>query len=188
MESRLEKAKNGDIDAFTELFEPLRGKVHAVAYRVGGPDLAEDIVMDTFLYAWKALPKLRRSGALSSWLCQIARNRSLDLLRQRKHTVTLETTAPDGMPHQRDISDRDHMPSEAAARKDDVEAVQVAMQQLSEQHQTVLQLRHVDELSYAEIAAATNVSIGTVMSRLFNARKLLRAFFNAQSVRGQSTA
>ena len=179
--SLLEKAKNGDMDAFAALFEPLRRKVHAVAYRITGPDLAEDVVMDTFLHAWKALPKLRRGGALSSWLCRIAHNRSLDLLRRRSRLVTLETTGTESTPHQRDIPDLDNLPDEVSARRDDLLAIQRAMQQLSAPHRTILQLRHVDELSYAEIAAATGVSVGTVMSRLFHARRKLRDLFEADS-------
>ena len=52
----LRRARRGDIDAFAELFDPLRGRIYAVAYRYVGPADAEDVVMDTFVQAWQALP------------------------------------------------------------------------------------------------------------------------------------
>lgn len=181
MASLFEQARDGDMDAFAALFEPLRSKVHAVAYRVAGPDLAEDVVMDTYLHAWKALPKLRKPGALSSWMCRIARNRSLDMLRQRRRLVSLECCDDDGHTHQRDIPDDSMRPDWLQVRHDDLAAVRRAMQQLSETQRSVLQMRHIDELSYAEIASASGVSIGTVMSRLFHARRRLRAAFVDES-------
>ncbi len=175
------KARDGDINAFTALFEPLRKKMHAVAYRLVGPDLAEDVVMDTYIYAWKALPGLRRDNALSAWLCRIARNRALDLIRKQKHTVSLDIKNEDGNSVERDIPDLDHSPADKTMRHDDLRILHYAMSQLSESHQTILKMRHIDELSYAEIAAATGISKGTVMSRLFHARKHIKSIFMEQT-------
>lgn len=188
MTSLFEKARNGDIEAFTELFEPLRKKIHAVAYRLIGPDLAEDVVMDTYLHAWKSLPRLRRNSALSAWLCQIARNRAIDMIRSRKKSVTLEICNENGVSHERDIPDTSRQPAEEAMRHDDLISLRQVMGQLSESHRTILQLRHVDELSYAEIAAATGVSKGTVMSRLFHARKRLKSLFEEETALTSGTS
>ncbi len=62
----LGKAQNGDVDAFAELFESLRSRVFAVALRVVGPDDADDVVMETYLKAWQAIPRFNRRSSLTT--------------------------------------------------------------------------------------------------------------------------
>lgn len=175
----LERAKQGDMDAFAELFEPLRGKVFAVACRMLGPQDAEDVVMDTYLRAWKALPGFRGTCSLKTWLMRIARNRSLDVIRSRRTVpVMAELDAPgeEGRPALMLDDPGQPRPDETVADREDSARAAKALAQLDDEHRLALQLRYQDELSYSEIAAATGVRIGTVMSRLFNGRrKLLRA-------------
>lgn len=179
MKDLLNRAKSGDLDAFAELFEPLRHKIYAVACRLTGPDDADDVVMDTFLKAWEVLPGFRGGSSLSTWLCKIARNKALDALRKRstrnrhfvpdEHVksetafmVDLQQTAPD-----REV-----------VRKESRQELMQAVMQLPEAHRTALLLRYVDGLSYLEIAATTGVAIGTVMSRLFHGKRKLRTLMS----------
>lgn len=171
----LRLAREGDLDAFTRLFEPLRRKIWAVAWRLVGTDEAEDVVMDTYLKAWKALPGFDGRSALGTWLCRIARNRALDVLRSR--AVWQRHTQPEGevvdeigqlpdasVPH----------PAAVAACAESAGVVRQALNQLSAEHRQTLLLRYADDLGYGEIAAATGVSIGTVMSRLFYAHRKMK--------------
>lgn len=173
----LQRARQGDVDAFAELFEAARPMVYAVACRLVGPTDAEDVVMDTYLKAWKALPSFGGRAAVRTWLCRIAHHGAVDRVRARRHEVDPVLPAgEDG--EERSLLDmvpdpRQRLPSDEAAASDTGAQIQAALDTLSEEHRVALMLRFSDGLSYAEIAAATNVSIGTVMSRLFNGRRKL---------------
>jgi len=182
VENLLHRAKAGDMDAFAELFEPLRPKIYAVACRLTGPDEADDVVMDTFLKAWEVLPGFRGGSSLSTWLCKIARNKALDALRKRstrsRHFVPDENVKSE-IAYQVDL--QQSAPDREIVRKERRSEVMQAVMQLPEAHRTVLLLRYVDGLSYLEIAATTGVAIGTVMSRLFHGKRKLRTFMSRDS-------
>jgi RNA polymerase sigma-70 factor (ECF subfamily) len=173
----IEKARQGDMDAFTGLFEAARPMVYAVAYRLVGPNDAEDVVMDTYLKAWKAMPAFSGRSAPRTWLCRIAHNCAIDRLRARRHQADAgHRTDEDGTEHSRldTIPDeRQRTPLEETAGAETQAQIQAALGRLSPEHRSTLMLRFADGLGYAEIARATGVSIGTVMSRLFNGRRKL---------------
>jgi RNA polymerase sigma-70 factor, ECF subfamily len=167
----MDRARQGDVDAFAELFEQLRSRVFTVAWRLVGSNDAEDVVMETYLKAWKALPGFNQRASLETWLYRIAHNCAVDVLRKRR-------PLPDGQREPVDVEaladPRARPPDEAAAASDLAREVRQALDTLSPEHRTALRLRYSDGLSYAEIAAATGVSIGTVMSRLFNGKRRLQ--------------
>jgi RNA polymerase sigma-70 factor (ECF subfamily) len=180
MERRLlEQAQRGDIQAFAQLFEPLRGKIFAVACRLVGPDDAEDVVMDTFVKAWKSLPGFRGGSSLKTWLFRIASNRARDLLRRRRPTVDatpVDTETRAAWPELTDPTQPG--PDELAAENEDGVLLGRALAELPAAHRNALLLRYVDGLSYSEISAATGAAMGTVMSRLFHAKRKLRGAVN----------
>ena len=174
----LKQAQNGDAEAFARAFEALRPAVHAVACRLAGPDDADDVVMETYLRAWQALPNFEGRSSLKSWLYRIAFNCATDLRRRQKRSPEVRgTPAEDGEAWGAQVADPNAaLPGERLESDETCQRVAVALRRLPDEHRIVLQLRYTDDLSYAEIAAATGVGMGTVMSRLFNAkRKLLRA-------------
>jgi RNA polymerase sigma-70 factor (ECF subfamily) len=178
----LKAAKNGDVEAFVALFEQFRPLVHAVAGRLVGPDDAEDVVMETYLKAWQALPRFGGRSRLSTWLYRIARNCALDVLRRRE-TRRERLLARD----ESESEAVERAPDPAAVRPDRAmegqelgDAIARAMARLPDVHRVALELRFVDGLSYAEVAAATGISIGTVMSRLFNGRRKLQRLLAAE--------
>ncbi len=184
----LAAARAGDMDAFAALFEPLRPMIFAVAVRLVGPDDADDVVMETFLKAWRALPGFAGRASLKTWLLRIARNAALDLLRSRSrrgvYEQSLDEAAPeDGVRFEETVPDpRAAPPDLEAMRKDLGIALERALAELDPSHRTVFLLREVDGLSYKEIAEAVGVRLGTVMSRLFYARRALRRSLRAQGV------
>ncbi len=155
-----------------ELFDEARPMVFSVAHRMVGPDDAEDVLMDTLLKAWKALPGFSGRAGLRTWLCRIAHNCAVDHLRRRPRWSAQGRDETRGGADPSVLPDpAQRHPAEAMAGVELDEQIRAALKRLSAEHRVTLMLRFVDGLAYSEIAAATGVSIGTVMSRLFNGRR-----------------
>lgn len=172
---QLNKARQGDMDAFADLFESYRPLLCQVAFRLVGADDCEDVVMDSFLKVWRALPAFRGESKIKTWLCAVVRNCSLDYLRKRKKTMNF--TPIDGVtehPEEMITGSLGDNPERRAGLRDLQEHMNMAFSQLSDQHRTTFLMHELDGMAYKDIAAATGVSIGTVMSRLFHARRRLR--------------
>ena len=172
----LAKARNGDLEAFAAVFEELRPMVHAVATRLIGPDEADDVVMETYLKAWQGLGTFRGGSGLSTWIYRITRNCALDMIRRRgvrqRRAVSADEAGPGGLDSVPDS--RQQGPDAQLAARELRGSIEWALGQVPDHHRVALELRHMEGLSYSEIAAATGVSIGTVMSRLFNGRRRLQ--------------
>jgi len=182
----LRQAQEGDMEAFATVFEQHRPLMRSVAYRLVGGDDCEDVVMDSFLKAWRSLPGIRNLDAVRTWLCRMVRNTALDLLRKRRREqVHLVEDAPDedGMGILDRIADASALTGgQEGERNELVDILQQALAGLSDEHRAVILLREADGLSYKEIAAATGAGIGTVMSRLFYAKRKLRDLLAEQGV------
>jgi RNA polymerase sigma-70 factor (ECF subfamily) len=174
----LTRAGRGDMDAFAALFEPLRALVFGVSVQLVGPDDAEDVVMETFLKAWRGLPRFDRRASLKTWVCRIARNCAVDMLRKRRETRLDPRDPDDGQadPIEAFADERQPTAADVVQWREVSAAVERGMATLSRELATTLRLRFSEGLSYSEIATVTGVSIGTVMSRIFNGRRrLMRA-------------
>ncbi len=162
------QAMRGDRPSFALLTRRYYKRVHSVALRfVRNNDDAGDIAQETFLRAFRKLGSFDSSRPLFPWLYQIATNLSINhVQRVRKREAelpefdTLETQA-DG-------------PEAALLHRDEATKVRAAVLALPERFRTVIELNHFDECSYAEIAEILSIPIGTVMSRLYHARRKLR--------------
>lgn len=175
------KAQRGDMDAFATVFEGLRPDVFRVACRLVGVDDAKDVVMDSFLKAWQAIPRFGGRSSLRTWLYRITYNCAVDFLRARKHRGE-ESLSDPGMENggMRDVvDDTTRRPDEIIAGTELAEKMTSAMSLLPHEHRATLELRYSDGLSYLEIASVTGVSVGTVMSRLFNGKRKLRKILEA---------
>ena len=172
----LTRAQHGDAEAFASAFEALRPVVFAVAARLVGPDDAEDVTMETFLRAWQAVNQFNGRASLKSWLYRIAHNCAIDALRRRKRRreVHPEPDEAGRDPLEQVADTAAAHPAEALERQEAGGQLDRALQKVPEEHRLVLLLRYGDGLSYSEIAAATGLPIGTVMSRLFNGKRKLR--------------
>jgi len=163
-------ALRGDRNAFAELVCRYRDGVVNVVYRMcGDPDLAEEAAQEAFLKAWQSLSGYKPEYPFRGWIYRIAINRALDALRRSPRSVDLdspemEAALPGTMPD----------PEDAAIQRESVERVRRAVLALPEASRAVLILREYEQLSYQEIAAALNIPVGTVMSRLNYARGQLR--------------
>jgi len=166
------------MEAFAMLFEPCRQQALTVAARIVGADEAQDVVMDAFLKAWRALPAFNGHCRLSTWLFRIVWNCATDhvrLVKRRRESAlpenengaSMEPADPSAPPPDRQVIQR-----ETESRLDK------ALEQLPDSLRITLLLRYADGFSYREIADAMGVRIGTVMSRLFHARQRLKRLLN----------
>jgi RNA polymerase sigma-70 factor, ECF subfamily len=164
----IEKARHGDRNAYGELARQHHQGVINVVYRMcGDPQLAEDAAQDAFIQAWLHLSAFRPGTSLRNWLYRIAVNAALDSLRRAPKTPFDEF-------ENLSLSDPQAGPEDALLQKERTQAVQQAIVCLPEASRAVLVLREYGGLSYQEIAAALDIPLGTVMSRLNYARDKLK--------------
>jgi len=165
-------AQGGDHAAFTQLVRLHQRTVYRVAYGLtrNAAD-ADDLAQETFVRAYQAIDRFRVGEPMQPWLIRIATNLCFSLFRRRRRRPesSLEAQAEAGV----QWATHDD-PAEHAERSERDRRVQAAFAKLSEEHQAVLALRAVQDLSYEEIAAALKIPPGTVMSRLSRARAELR--------------
>ena len=163
----VQATKNGDRDAFRILVERHQRKVFAVALGIlRNPEDARDACQDAFLRAYRRLSGFEEGAAFYTWLYRIVVNTCLDELRKRRPGRTdLDESLPSGEPS----------PSERAATRELRSHIADALDELSVAHRTVLVLREIEGLSYDEIASVVGCPTGTVMSRLFHARRRMQA-------------
>lgn len=135
---------------------------------------ADDVVQDAMLRAFRGFDALR-GGDVKSWLLAIVRNCHATAQQQQRRRgfvpMPEESDAQDG--HALVANSPD--PESASIRRDEQRTLDRLMSSLPQEHREVLLLREIEELDYREIAAVTNVPIGTVMSRLARARAALKA-------------
>ena len=136
---------------------------------------AWDVAQEAFVRAWQALPSFRGQSAFYTWLFRIVMNVAADRLRQRGAAGrAFGTERVPEEEFERVMVDQDETPAETAARSEERERIMQALEALPERHRTIIMLSDLEGLSYREIADVLDIPIGTVMSRLHNARKRLR--------------
>jgi RNA polymerase sigma-70 factor (ECF subfamily) len=162
------RAQNGDRNAFSELVRSHAQGVLNVIYRMcGNMQVAEDAAQETFIQAWLRLPSYRPRSSLRNWLYRIAVNTAIDTLRKEKRILPGEI-------ENLNLADTEPGPEALYASAQRTEMVQEAVLRLPDASRAVLVLREFEGLSYKEIAEALEIPVGTVMSRLNYARKLLK--------------
>lgn len=127
---------------------------------------AREMAQDALLKAWSARERYDRARPFYPWLYRIVRNTCLDALDRRRHR------ALPGLDQER-VAGEHADPGERMDQARDVHRMQVAMRTLPQPQREVLSLRHLQGLSYAQMAEVLDVPEGTVMSRLYRARKAL---------------
>ena len=166
----IRRAGQGDSDAFRQLVETYQAPVYRLALRMCGGDaaLAEDAAQEAFLAAWRGLPRFRGDSRFSTWLYRLTTNAAIDWLRREKRHRGMDDVTDLELP------DDGPGPQDQAEQAETQQTVRRALGQLSEEHRQVLLLRYMQELDYAEIAAALEISEGTVKSRISRAKMRLR--------------
>jgi RNA polymerase sigma-70 factor (ECF subfamily) len=164
----IQLAQKGNRNAFGELVRRYYPSLTQVVFRFcGDPELAQDAVQEAFLRAWIKLATFQGGSPIRYWLFRIAINAARDVLR-RKPTGRFDEEQPTSMP------DQTRGPEAVLIDKERSALIQKALRDLPDQARTVLVLREFGELSYREISAVLDIPVGTVMSRLHDARIRLR--------------
>jgi RNA polymerase sigma-70 factor (ECF subfamily) len=180
----VERAQKGDYAAFDQLVTNHRGKIYAMIVNMVKNDAdAWDLTQDAFIKAWKALAKFENRSKFSTWMFRISHNVVYDWKRKRK--IESDGELDDNIfsidridPSARTTPSMPESPDKEMQKSELRQQIGEALAKLSEKHREVVLLREVQGLDYKEIAEILDCSIGTVMSRLFNARKKLQTLLS----------
>ncbi len=167
----LQRARAGDREAIAVLYARFRDRMIALAYGILRDHAdAEDAAQEILLRAFDKMPALPDESAFAAWLYRLAINHCLDRKRKSKRRADLIKSAPEPT----------HQPNFDAQIETRL-ALERALDELSETARLTLMLREWHELNYEEIAAITSVPVGTVKSRLNNARREFRRIWEAHN-------
>jgi RNA polymerase sigma-70 factor (ECF subfamily) len=167
----LTRAKGGDQQAMTELFDQYSGMVYSVALRVlKDPGQAEDIMQEIFFQVWRNPDAfVSGRGSLGAWLAVMARNRAIDSLRKRRPTDSVDDVV---------LASNSDLGSEVE-RNRMMEKVRGVLKDLPVEQQTSVEMAFFEGLTHSEIAAKTGDPLGTVKTRIRSALITLRKAITA---------
>lgn len=179
MQKVIRAAQKGDERSFEVLLTALERQVYRLCYAMThSREDAEDATQETLIKLWRNLPSYRFECPILPYTLRMARNTALDLLRRRNARVqTVSLTIQDGEGESETISiaDPDEYadPARAYERKEKIEAVRRAIEQLPPDSRDIVLLKDVEGYSYEQIGHVLQIGEGTVKSRLARARKKL---------------
>lgn len=175
-EKLIEQAKKGDVQAYNMLVLHYQQIVYNVAYRImGDPQSAEDAAQEAFISAYKALNKFH-GGNFKAWLLRITTNGCYDELRRRKRRPqsSLERITDDNQESFAFLRDPAIGPEKRQQQLELIQAIEECLQHLPDDQRITAVLCDVEGYDYNAIADITDVSLGTVKSRVSRARSKLR--------------
>lgn len=182
----------GDKNAFRPIVERYQNRIFAmVVGMVRDEAEARDLVQNAFIKAYQSLDTFRLDSSFYTWLYRIAMNLAIDSCRKRRRRKTGSfdeaVAARDEDGEMLELHHTDG-PAEALQRKELRQRIFAAMEELTEEQREVLLLREVEGLSYAEISESMGIPEGTVMSRLFYARKKMQGLLREAGSTPSGTA
>ena len=176
----VKQCQAGNTDAFDQLVTRYRTRVFAMIYNmVHNEQDAWDLAQDSFVKAWKSIRSFRGRSSFYTWIYRIVMNVTIDWLRKKQvkgagaefnDAIQLREIEPAS----RTVPKADPLPHERMERSEIRARIDNAIAQISPEHRAVILMKEIEEMQYHEIAEALGCSIGTVMSRLFYARKKLQ--------------
>ncbi len=163
-------SKNGDQDAFSLLVQRYQRRVFNLVFRMlQHYEEASEVTQEAFLAAWQGLPSFRGDARFSTWLYRIAYNCALKQLETRKRDKALHTAL-----QAEQTLEVDDPKGSLLELLDNQEMVQEQLSQLPPKYRIVLVLRHLQDMTYEEMAEVLTMPIGTIKTHLFRARNLLK--------------
>jgi len=176
----VKRCQAGDTEAFDELVTRYRTRVFGMIYNmVHNEQDAWDLAQESFLKAWKSIGRFRGQSSFYTWIYRIVMNVTIDWLRKKKikggdaefdDAIQLREIDPAS----KTVPKAEALPHQTMERDEIRARIEKAIGQLSPEHRAVILMKEIDDMQYHEIAEALGCSIGTVMSRLFYARKKLQ--------------
>jgi RNA polymerase sigma factor (sigma-70 family) len=174
----VDRAKNGDQRAYTELMSVYRESVFFMMKKmISNDDDAEDLTIEAFGKAFKRLAQYSPDYAFSTWLFKIASNNCIDFLRKKRlgKTVSLDSgySNDDESNASIDLEYEGLNPEEKLMKSQRIEEMHRIVEQLKPKYRQLVEMRYFQEKSYDEIAAELEIPLGTVKAQLFRARELM---------------
>ena len=155
LKNYLEKAQNGDTDAFARIYDLFFEKLYKfIFYRVGHKQISEDLLAETFVKAWQKIGQIGNSKALSSWLFHIAKNNIIDYYRSKKTTISLEEVE--------DFLEEVISPVEELDLNLEQKKILEVIQLLPVEQGLVIKYKFFEDLSNQEIAILLNKTEGAI--------------------------
>ena len=174
-------AKDGDTAAFEELIHRHRDKIYARAMiMMRNEGDAIDLSQEAWVKSWQRLHQFQGESSFATWMTRIVINLCLDQIRRQKRTRAEsieELEEAGGVERQMPIAESN--PTEGLESEEVRRRLDEAMGKLTDAHRTVLVMHEFEGLEYKEIAKRVGISIGTVMSRLFYARRRLASLLQS---------
>ncbi len=177
----IDRASAGDKDAFRLLVERYQGRAMALAYEIlKSRSDAEDVVQESFVKAFFALKDFERNSSFYTWLYRIVHNMAIDYRRKINRRTRNEISAnqpvneESSAPQIQIPAPGQEMPDRQVAAREELLIMNQAFQELPNDHREILRLRELEGFSYQQISRILKITPGTVMSRLFYARKKLQ--------------
>ena len=175
------RCQAGDTEAFDELVTRYRTRVFSMIYNmVHNEQDAWDLAQDSFLKAWKSIKRFRGRSSFYTWIYRIVMNVTIDWLRKKQvkgagkefdDAIQLKEIDPAS----KTVPKTEALPHQMMQRDEIRARIENAIAQLSAEHRAVILMKEIDDMQYHDIADTLGCSIGTVMSRLFYARKKLQS-------------
>ena len=177
----VKRCQAGETEAFDELVTRYRTRIFGMIYNmVHNEQDAWDLAQDSFVKAWKSIRRFRGKSSFYTWMYRIVMNVTIDWLR-KKQIKGAGTEFDDAVqlkeidPAARTAPKAEELPYERMERGEVRTQINNAIAQLTPEHRAVILMKETEGMQYHEIAEALGCSIGTVMSRLFYARKRLQS-------------
>ena len=172
------RMQEGDETAFEALVRLYEKKVYTLCRRMcANEEDAQEAAQDTFLAVWRSVGSFRQESSFSTWLYRLATNACIDLLRRNKRSGG--SMSLDDEENAIELVDPQLLPQQELERRETGRLIQEGLCALPEDYRSILLLREVQGLSYAEIALVTRLELGTVKSRISRGRILLRNYLTA---------
>ena len=185
-------AKRGDIAAFEELVNRYERKIYRLAKNITqNREDAEDVTQDAFVRAYRALAQYDPTRPFGAWMYAITARLCIDFHRRRRvKTVSLTRTEEGtaGEDREWELPDPSEGPEALVERSDEAAQLEALIDRLPPDYRLAILLRHAHDLSYEEIAEATDAPLGTVKARIHRARNLLRDWIEGKSEPGLEPA
>ena len=173
----VERHLKGDPQAFNALLTRYTGPLYRFVLRLCGEStIAEDLVQETCVKAWRKLSSFQAERSFKSWIITIARNTTFDYLKKKKAIPfsTLDEQSPIEEAFQDRIEDERPLPPELLERDDRAQLLETALKELPEKTRTILLLHEGEDLTFQEIAETVHEPLNTVKSRYRRALLSLR--------------
>lgn len=174
-EELVARSIGGDADSFNQLVVRWERPIFALAYRtIGREEDARDVCQETFLRAFRALPRFRGQAKFSSWLYQIALNLCRDWIRRERRVALVQPAEDTDLRDLAAATEPSESIEDLVARQELTRLVERAMAHLPEEQRTAIILKEYHGLTFQEIADLVGCPLSTIKTRLYQGLSVLR--------------